>query len=203
MRFNDRDSNGGFTLIEALVVLTISALAMALVPTAMSLGQRALQATAALEKTTADRRGMAVVADRISAAQPIFATGADGLAALSFEGRPDRIGFVSEFAAGPVGGGLYWVELHVDAEQSSLVLDVTPYPIHNGPAIPATRSVLLPASALALRYFGIEPQTGTPVWQQEWNRDAASLPKLIEISVSRKGSALPSEPAIIALRLVP
>jgi hypothetical protein len=59
------------------------------------------------------------------------------------------------------------------------------------------------AGALALRYFGIEPQTGTPVWQQEWNRDAASLPKLIEISVSRKGSALPSEPAIIALRLVP
>lgn len=203
MRFNDQDRNGGFTLIEALVVLTISALAMALVPAAMSLGQRALLATAAPEKTTADRRAMTVVADRISAAQSIFAAGADGLAALAFEGRPDRIGFVSEFAAGPFGGGLNWIVLHVDAEQSSLVLDVTPYPVRNGPAIPTSRSLLLPATDLAVRYYGIDPRTGTAAWQPEWNRNATGLPKLIEISVTRKGSAQAPQPATIALHLAP
>jgi prepilin-type N-terminal cleavage/methylation domain-containing protein len=203
MRLNNQDRDGGFTLIEALVVLTISALAIALVPAAMSLGQRALMATAALEKSTADSRALSVVVARISAARPLFAAGADGLTALAFEGRPDRIGFVSEFGAGPSGGGLYWAELHIDAERSTLVLDVTPYPVRNGQASTATRTVLLPASAMAVRYFGTQPRTGTAAWQQEWKREAANLPKMIEISFTRPGATQPPRSAIISLHLAP
>ena len=72
--------DAGFTLIEALVVLTITALAIALVPATVSLlGQRALQVAANLEHTTSDHQAREALTARIEAARPIFQTDAAGL----------------------------------------------------------------------------------------------------------------------------
>ncbi len=120
--------DAGFTLIEALVVLTITALAIALVPATVSLGQRALQVAANLEHTTSDHRAREALTARIEAARPIFQTDAAGLSTLVFEGRPDRMRFVSEFSDGPAGGGLYVADLGLDPSNSTLVLSLTPYP---------------------------------------------------------------------------
>jgi prepilin-type N-terminal cleavage/methylation domain-containing protein len=192
-------SDSGFTLIEALVVLTITALAIALVPATVSLGQRALQVAANLEHTTSDHRAREALTARIAAARPIFQTDAAGLSTLVFEGRPDRLRFVTEFSDGPAGGGLYVADLGLDASTSALVLSLTPYPTRAN-AMPSTQTQLQPAALLSLRYFGLDAGTRNRIWQSSWT-GKNKLPDMIELSVGRTADDANPTLSIIALRL--
>jgi type II secretory pathway pseudopilin PulG len=193
-------SEAGFTFIEALVVLTIAALAIALVPGAIGLGKRALETAAALERSVSDRRAMSAVTTRIAAARPTFQTGADGLATLVFEGRPDRLRFVTEFSDGPHGGGLYAAELAMAPDQSALVLSLTPYPLRQGETVPARRTVLMPAESLTLRYFGFDRETNDRRWQTSW-ATTDRLPELVELSAKPPGLEHTLMPEVVAVRL--
>jgi prepilin-type N-terminal cleavage/methylation domain-containing protein len=191
--------DAGFTLIEALVVLTITALAIALVPATVSLGQRALQVAANLEHTTSDHRAREALTARIEAARPIFQTDAAGLSTLVFEGRPDRMRFVSEFSDGPAGGGLYVADLGLDPSNSTLVLSLTPYPTRAN-ATPSTVTRLQPAALLSLRYFGPDAETGNRIWQSSWVA-TSQLPEMIELTIQRTADDANTTLSIIALRL--
>jgi prepilin-type N-terminal cleavage/methylation domain-containing protein len=191
--------DAGFTLIEALVVLTITALAIALVPATVSLGQRALQVAANLEYTTSDHRAQGALTGRIEAARPIFQTDAAGLSTLVFEGRPDRMRFVTEFSDGPAGGGLYVADLGLDASNATLVLSLTPYP-NRANAMPSTQTRLQPAALLSLRYFGLDAETGNRTWQSSWTAKN-KLPDMIELSIRRTADDANPTLSIIALRL--
>lgn len=164
-----------------------------------SLGQRALRVAADLEQTTSDDRALAAVTARIAAARPIFQTDPAGLSTLVFAGDPDRISFVTEFADGPAGGGLYLANFALDPSNSKLVLSLTPYPTRSK-AVPARHIQLHPSQALSLRYFGLDADTGTRVWQSTW-RNMNKLPEMIELSIRKTSDAPATATSIVALRL--
>lgn len=197
---NGQTGDHGFTLIEALVVLTIAAMAIALVPATISLGKRALQVTAALEQATSNHRATTAVTDRIAAARPIYKTGADGLPALLFDGSPDRLRFVTEFADGPAGGGLYLADLNLDAASATLGLVLTPYPATAASTVASSLTVLQPAGTLSLRYFGFDAETGTRIWKSSWT-GFDRLPEMIELSIRHPDTGTAAATSIIALRL--
>jgi hypothetical protein len=191
--------DAGFTIIVALVVLTITALAIALVPATVSLGQRALQVAANLEHTTSDHRAREAFTARIAAARPIFQTDAAGLSTLVFEGLPNRMRFVTEFSDGPAGGGLYVADLGLDASNSTLMLSLTPYPTRAND-MPSAQTRLQPAASLSLRYFGLDAETGNRIWQSSWVA-TSKLPEMIELSIQRTADNANPTLSIIALRL--
>lgn len=176
-------AESGFTLIEALVVLTIAAVAFALAPLAINLGRTSLSVAADLEQRASAQRALASVRDRLASAQPIFNTPPSGLAELTFSGYPDRLRFVAEFADGPAGGGLYTVDLGLNPSASQLVISLTPYAGGSADAYTPHVIDLLPTQMLSLRYFGQKSQTGRSEWQSEWTK-AARLPDLVELSIS-------------------
>jgi prepilin-type N-terminal cleavage/methylation domain-containing protein len=182
----------GFTLIEVLVVLTIGALALALVPGAVGLGKRALERAAGLEQTMSDRRALGVVTGRLGAARPIFTTGEDGLAKIVFDGSGDRVSFVAEYADGPAGGGFYVANLAYSADTGGLVFSLAPFPANVGGG---RQVVLMPAKGLSLRYFGFDRERGNRIWQPMWAA-ADRLPDLVEIGFSDT-----EPPLVVALRL--
>jgi prepilin-type N-terminal cleavage/methylation domain-containing protein len=181
-------AESGFTLIEALVVLTIAAVAFALAPLAINLGRTSLSVAADLEQRASAQRALAALSDRIASAQPIFNTPASGLAELTFAGYPDRLRFVAEFADGPAGGGLYTVDLGLNPSTSKLVISLTPYGAGTDDTYTPHTIELLSTQVLSLRYFGQNPQTGRSEWQSEWT-NAARLPDLVELSISTAGDA--------------
>lgn len=190
----------GFTLIEALVVLTIAAFAFAMAPLAISLGQKSLSVAGELERRVSTQRVVHAITDRIAAARPIFETRADGLAALAFDGTSDRVQFITEFAEGPAGGGLYRAELAFDSGSSRITLTLTPYINGNTSFATPTAIPLEPASGLAFRYFGPDPDTGARNWKSDW-QNATRLPELIEVNLGPATLETASFPTVIALRL--
>ncbi|OYW53359.1 MAG: hypothetical protein B7Y80_08670 [Hyphomicrobium sp. 32-62-53] len=176
-------ADSGFTLIEALVVLTIAAVAFSLAPLAINLGRTSLSVAAELEQRASAQRALAALSDRIASAQPIFRTPASGLAELTFTGYPDRLRFVAEFADGPAGGGLYTVDLSLNPSTSNLVISLTPYGAGLDDTYTPHITQLLPTQMLSLRYFGQKSRTGRSEWQSEWTQ-AARLPDLVELSIS-------------------
>jgi prepilin-type N-terminal cleavage/methylation domain-containing protein len=190
----------GFTLIEALVVLTIAAFAFAMAPLAISLGQKSLSVAGELERRVSTQRALHAITDRIASARPIFETRADGLAALAFDGTSDRVQFITEFAEGPAGGGLYRADLALDSGSSRITLTLTPYINGNTSRATPTAIPLEPASGLTFRYFGPDPNTGASEWQSEW-QNATRLPELIEMNLGTTAPVTQMPPTIIALRL--
>lgn len=193
-------ADGGFTLIEALVVLTIAAVAIAMAPLALSMGQASFRVAADVERHTSGHRALAALSDRIGSARPLFETRANGLAALAFDGASDRLRFVTEFADGPAGGGLYSVELARDPLNSSVVLRLQPFSSEADPPHSSIVVTVLPAQRLELRYFSNDTQTDAAAWRPDW-LNGSQLPDLVELKVVpvSEETALPSR--IIAMRL--
>ena len=188
----------GFTLIEALVVLAIAAAAMALVPVAIGLGQTSLLVVSELEQRSSERRALAAVSDRLQAAQPIFETRENGLATLTFDGDEDRLRFISEFADGPAGGGLYKVQLEINPTSSRLTLSLQPYV--QARDLPPTHIALQIAESLTFRYFGLIQGSSVRAWQRSWTGESR-LPELVEVTIAPPSEQRPGPAAIIALRL--
>ncbi len=193
-------TDAGFTLIEALVVLALAALAFALVPGTIRVGHQALRAAAQSEQLHSDRQATASLTRHLSGARPLRVTGADGVSKLAFEGAPDRVRFVTEFAAGPSGGGLYLVDVGVDPGTANLTISHQPYPIGRDAPPDAGRAVLVRAKAMSLRYFGYDPISGAGAWRNTWD-STDRLPALIEIVITPPGEAGRINPVLVTLPL--
>ncbi|MBY0226294.1 MAG: prepilin-type N-terminal cleavage/methylation domain-containing protein [Hyphomicrobium sp.] len=188
----------GFTLVEAIIVLVIAAFAMSLAPGIINLGQRAVTLTASLKENSDDYRALDAALSRIAAARREFARSPDGLSRLAFRGEPSRIQFVTEFSNGPNGGGLYSIELEHDQASAVLIMTLEPYPAHGRTA--GTRTALLRAQNLALRYFGFSRMDGDRRWMDSWN-GSGELPSLVEVTLTLPDGKGALEPIVVAIPL--
>jgi general secretion pathway protein J len=190
----------GFTLVEMLVALSVSALLVSLVYGSVRVGQRSAAALGLqAEEAEVMRIGWQFLHDALTQAQavpdpdnPRDRTG--------FHGGQDGLGFVAHMPAyigigGPMRIGLNAMAT-ADGYQLLLTrrrLDTTQISASDEPD---EQAVLVDnLDRLAIAYFGQLGQSAAPTWHNSWD-SVGNLPNLIRISV--KPAAAPSWPVLIA-----
>lgn len=186
----------GFTLIEVLVALSVSAVLISLVYGVVVLGQRSAQA---VEQRAADtetmRIGWQYLYDAITRTQPV-SNPQDEEDRTGFDGTTDRLTWIADQPAFIGPGGLTRITLEVLDRDGADALVVTREPFdpdRDDDAHEAARQAVLidDLEALQIRYFGTDEDSETAAWVDAW-QEAPSLPSLVEIQVRpRSGSAWP------------
>jgi general secretion pathway protein J len=210
--------SAGFTLIELILAITLLALMMGMVYTALNVGIRAWDAGDARVAQASNWR-LAEHFLRRELGQ-LFPTRWRGTAqpAIALEGTKTSLRYVTSLnldAAIQNGsaGGLQWAELGLgndgvlmlnrqpfDSQASSFdgLNQPTREQIAQGNVIAPVR-LMEAVTALEIAYFGSDNDVGDPTWRDEW-RDSTRMPRLIRFTVeTSRGRDVP--PLIVSPRL--
>ena len=181
-------ADAGFTLVEMLVALALTALIFAAMPSALRLGFRALSAAEDLERDAARQAAIDFIEQRLVQATPIYEHRADGRSRVVFRGDATSIAFIEPAASG-AKSGLYQFELTVatdGAGRNGVAATFTPY--RPGAGLPDRQAqrqerLLLAETILGLRYFGAATLRGEPQWSETWGAND-NIPELVEVSLT-------------------
>lgn len=200
---------GGFTLLELLVAMTLLALLMAMLAGGIRIGNRAWQAS----ETWADSSDrMSVVEDFLRAAlsqtQPVVLRAGLEKRVVVFAGTPTSLDFVAPLPGSLAAAGRSLITLSAGSAVGGERLSARwrPYdtaePAAAGTTAPAPTVLVDRAGAVDFAYFGALG-TETPQWHDTW-RGADHLPYLVRIRFRSVGPARRNWPdLVVALRMVP
>lgn len=178
----------GFSMLELLLALGIAAGALVTVSGGLRIGLGAWQQG---ERRTAEldrERGLVLALERaLTGAFPYQFTGAgESPTRLLFEGRPDRLAFVTLTPPLPPAAPAAFSAVGVSVEAEGLALRQQVLP--NRLALDHLPSVVVDraTTAVRFRYLGQDPGT----WQDTWDttRDEG-LPRAVEITLVAGASA--------------
>ncbi|MBS0415720.1 MAG: prepilin-type N-terminal cleavage/methylation domain-containing protein [Proteobacteria bacterium] len=211
-RWANRRAPGGFTLVEVLIALTLLALLMLVLTSALSsMGQVESRVEQRIEAADDYRLSTALLDDalgRVSARR--FASGRvdDGPAQIPFfQAGPDALAWIGVMPARFGLGGRHYLRLALErgAAGGQLVLRYAPWdgaPTYDAWGQAQAQVLAAPVGALSLRYM--DPASGrwSPVWPPPGvaakDLPVTGLPTAVEISVDGPAPAWP--PLIVALR---
>jgi general secretion pathway protein J len=208
MRGRSARRDGGFTLIEMLVSLTLLALVLALLPGTLRLGRRAWDSAETIHAGSGLSAALALIEQRLAEAKPYLAQTAAGPSLPVFSGTGERIEFIAPFAGGPLGEGLYRIAISSEGaadeeERQQLVLRLYDPAGGAGQNARLERVIVEDLASGAFRYFGAPVQGSERSWRREWT-GATQLPELVELSlVSRRTAVGALSPLRVALKLRP
>lgn len=203
MRMQRSYNSGGFTLLELLIGLTLLALMMVVVYSALNLGIRAWDAGDARVGEAAQQRIVQSFMRREF--NQLFPVRWRGIAEskIAFEGGKDEIRFVTalNLDAGLKEGGLQWA--HLQLRDDATPASTTSNKNSRGKALYLTRELFdlqakdwsaldsVPAAqaskliggiaAMEISYFGAENDTLDPQWTNEWS-NPLRMPQLIKFT---------------------
>ena len=199
--------DAGFTLIELLVGLSVLAMLVALIPGALRIAKRAWTTSQALVSETDSASALMFVEQHLAEAMPLVETSDDGTNTIAFEGSAQSLHFVATLETGPLGGGLYKMELDappdVALDAGQLALRLFPFSraaSHDRAAAPIeARTLLSGLTSARFRYFGSQAVRRDPEWSEAWT-SPDRLPDLVELTIVPRGT--PSiEPQTIRVEL--
>lgn len=179
----------GFSLIEALVSLTLIAVILALLPAALVAAKRGIAKASAMEAGTGSLPSLRFLETWLADAQPLFRTRVGARAETYFVGEPDRMAFLAPIDFAPFGAGLYHVELGRESGKNPndghLNLRIARYtPNATSPSVAVeTRAVATNISGVRFRYFGPTPDQQGATWQSTW-KNRTRTPLAVEIEMS-------------------
>ncbi len=184
----------GFSLIEALVALTLLAFVLALSPAALRQANRALKGLGVHYASTSSNGSLRYVEQRLSEALPLYSERVGNSARVSFRGERGGLEFLAAMADTPLGGGIFRIALQIEGDKTSrLVMRVSPY--RPGKATPPSQAVAREVSSGLLlaefRYYGAAEPGASPAWHTTW-RDQSSLPLLVEITLQERTARVPT-----------
>ena len=201
-----RPSQYGFTLIELLIGLTLLALMMLLVYSALNVGIRSWDAgDARVGEGGQQRIAQAFLRREFAQLFPVRWRGIPE-SKIAFEGGKSDIRFVTalNLDAGLKDGGLQWAHLQLrdddgrDTKGKALFLKREPFDLQakdwagldNVPATQATK-LLGGIASMEISYFGAENDTVDPQWANEW-ANPLRMPLLIKfVFKNENGRATP------------
>ena len=172
----------GFTLLELLIGLTLLALMMVLIYSALNVGIRSWDAGDARVGEAAQQRiAQAFIRREFAQLYPARWRGIPE-AKIAFEGGKEEIRFVTalNLDAGVKDGGLQWAHLQLRDDTSAasgkaLYLTREPFDLQAKDwtgldSVPAAQASKLIGgiSAIEISYFGAENDTIEPTWMSEW-----------------------------------
>jgi general secretion pathway protein J len=181
----DRGSECGFILAEALISVALLALMVALVASALALGQRVAAMGLQRDQLAETAAGVTAVVKLLKHASPDRQVRTGDKALVRFDGTAERLSFLTISQGDALPAGLVAVTLTASRGGDALVMDTVPVPVGGEPALdPAERLTLLQgAGSLRFRYLG-RPSGAVPQWRDTW-RDADRMPHLIALEVRR------------------
>jgi general secretion pathway protein J len=200
--------DGGYTLIELLISLTILALLLTMLPGTLRLGKRAWETPGSPVSTPA-AAALSFVEQHLRSALPIYESNSNGLPQLAFEGTAGSLSFIAELATGPAGGGLYRIDVGPRPATGNLALRLSLFrsnsyaSANSGGQNIEDRELSGVYSAIQFKYFG-SPAPGAPAqWQSTWDR-SDRLPDLVDIAAtSRAASSTPNAAYRAELKMRP
>lgn len=182
-------NESGFTVLELVVAIALLGLVLAAIPGLLQMSRRAWQSAAAIERSASDAVVESFLAGRIAAALPVLEKRDDGALRMAFDGTAEALRFVAPVTDGPMGTGLFDLEI----APSQTAQGRTALVLHWHPFTPGQRTnatgerVLLPEiGTFGLRYFGFVSGSGRREWTSSWS-GAEELPELIEVSLVTRG----------------
>lgn len=193
MTADDR-TEAGFTLIEVLVALVLTALALASLPSLFEMTWRANRAAISLDRQAEVDAVIAFVERTLSEATPVVEDSRGGQPTIPFAGGANWISFVAPLTFSRTDGGLVSFDIRLGSDsdgRSGLILAWTPW--HPKPNFgtasrrqppPPTRSRMLVADAdtFEVRYFGSGRINPPRQWVDAWARDD-TIPDAVEIQL--------------------
>jgi len=195
-RTDGRGGEAGFTLVELLVALAITAMIASFVLGGLDYARRAWAISR--DREAAGEVDAAAMQLRALLARTMPATTIDEdsrLARLVFAGSTDSLTFVTLSEATAFRGGLMRVRLSwqdrppVPGRPASLVLATAVFRANPRLVVEAEPVVLFRrVAALSLQYFGTLELGKPPQWQSQWlGRDRTPLLVLAEIDLAGNG----------------
>ena len=181
--------DAGFTLIEVLVALALSALVSLVLLNGIRLAASGL-----------DRHSR--VAERLDAQQSLddilrrtlgSAAQISRIAGGEFVGKPDALEFLGLAEDG--GPGLYRIDLTVDRTRSDRPLILRrELAVPSGDPRAAASIVATKVRDFRLAYFGADAADATPIWHDSWQQ-LNILPILVRVILDTDGA--PERPALV------
>ena len=182
----------GFTVLELLVALALTALIVTALFGTFRFARRAWQTSGDIEQTASVSAVQSFLTAAIAQAQPAADPPLSSPLAPSFDGRPDRLVFVAPSSVAVTTGGSYRFEILLDEEtgrdgtkRSLFVVQTLDRNVRRKDAAATAfrRKGLSNVAGLRFRYFGVARGNTTPSWYDAWSSEPA-LPRLIEVTVS-------------------
>jgi len=200
--------SAGFTLVEVLIALTLTAVMSGLLISALH--TFALGSTAGQNHIEAEQRDESVrhfVTQQLSAAVPL-SLGRTRNREMLFSGNGDSIAFVANVPSHRAPGGLHRNLLFVEGEAADkklryayarLIVDEafdseTFESLDEGMEV---RTLVDHAEAIDFEYLGTLESDEDQEWRDEWT-DASNLPELIRIRITKKDTE-PADEMIIRI----
>lgn len=183
-----REGGGGFTLLELLLALGIAATVLVILFSGLRVGLAAWARGEERAATLDHARSIVVLLERpLAAAFPYrIAPDDDQNERILFEGRPDRLTFVTRAPAFAVGAPIAFTAVSLSADGPGLAVRQQAMP--NRLALSRLQPVLVDpeTTALRFRYLGQEPEA----WQAEWDiAKEERLPRAVEITLAGRPGA--------------
>lgn len=194
----------GFTLVELLVALAITAAITTFAIGALMLSLRAFEVSRRGEVSLEAFAGPSRLTGLIEKAWP--ATGIDtgtGLARLLFDGRHDALDFATLSEGYGLEGGIVrvWLGLGCKTASEACCLELLTAIHRSDPKAVSFRDPVILArdvSSIQLRYFGTLSLAEAPRWHDEW-RGMDRLPQAVSIYVGFADADKPDVPLLIPL----
>ncbi|MGH8656076.1 MAG: prepilin-type N-terminal cleavage/methylation domain-containing protein [Gammaproteobacteria bacterium] len=195
---------GGFTLLELLISVTLLALMATLITSGVKVASSSWdRAHARIEAAQEVRLIEQFIFRELSEARPLRVRLEDGKNSV-FQGEPGRVAFTALLPTQQGVGGLYRLALYVapHARGERLVLSYRLYRPSTATAPrsqPARRRVLLGAlQQIAFDFYGLLESGSGSGWQPEW-RHAQRLPEMVRLRYWSK--SMGARGIIVPLRL--
>ncbi len=177
----------GFTLLEVLIALSLSALVMTGLFSAAGFSQKARDKTLAAADQLAEGQALtARLAALIATAQPLRVNDDKGNLLLGFEGTADSLKFYTYNPGGGLPPGRYHIALEVQPREAGadLVIKLS----EAGGSLAETTALLRPdIEAFEIAYFGSR-EGGAAAWWSAWPPSHAG-PALLRLSLRADGRA--------------
>ncbi|MER2263866.1 hypothetical protein [Methylobacterium oxalidis] len=177
----------GFALAEALVALLLLALTLGLAAGVFSFGRRISQAGHGRDVLAHTVAGSGALGGWLAAAAPIRTVTPAGPGPVLFEGRPDRLTFVTASRGDAQPAGLLAVTVGFNGRDrggrtGSILFDVTPLAFGEAllPDQVARETLIAHVAGARFSYFGALTEGRPAAWHDDWT-DATRLPQLVQL----------------------
>ena len=182
----------GFTLIEVLVTLALSALVSVVLLHGIQLAAFGFARHTHAAERLDERQSLDDILRRTLAAAAAIPRAAGG----GFDGRPDEIAFLAVAEDG--GAGLYRIDLAIDQAQRDRKLVLRRrLAAPAGDPRAAASTIATRVRDFRLAYFGADTTGAAPGWHDDW-RQRGTLPLMVRVILNTEGDP-PRPPLIVRL----
>lgn len=194
--------DGGFTLIEMLIAMSLLGVLMVVLYGGLHIGIRGWHAGLAQTQRVGDMRLVeSFLRDRLRQSVSVYRNDADKGRVIDFDGESQQLGWVAPLMAYLGRGGLYFIQLRqIDQDGgSALQLRWQMYRPDQDKADmfktddPNAQTVLIDnVTDFAVSYFGSTQPGQQPDWTDNWDNSQQRLPDLVRIQLAVAGRRWPT-----------